>query len=59
MKRSLLSSGALVLAMVGVAGPAWAHPSTTPHVHPGEVVGLLVVSLLVVGMLALAGKKET
>jgi hypothetical protein len=47
----------MLFAMSATASLAWAHPSTGLHVHPGEVAGLLVVSLIVVGLLALAGKR--
>lgn len=58
MRRSLTRLGAILVALGAGAPSLWAHPSTNPHVHPGEVAGLVIVSFLVVGILGLAGKRE-
>jgi acyl-CoA reductase-like NAD-dependent aldehyde dehydrogenase len=49
--------GTVLVALAAGAQSLWAHPSTTPHVHADEIAGLVIVSLVVVGMLALAGKR--
>jgi hypothetical protein len=57
MRRTVLQGLAMGGGLAVSAAPLWAHPSPNPHVHAEEIVGLLVVTLLVVGMLALAGKR--
>ena len=56
--RVLTRLGTALLALAAGAPSLWAHPSTTPHVHPGEIAGLAIVFLLVVGMLSLSGRRE-
>ena len=56
--RFLTRSGIVLVALAAGAPSLWAHPSTSPHVHADEIAGLVIVSLLVVGMLALAGKRQ-
>jgi hypothetical protein len=56
--RFLSRIGGVLLAMGAVAPSLWAHPSTSPHVHANEVVGLVVVSLIVLAMLAPTARKE-
>lgn len=48
--------GRVLTALCGVASlatPAWAHPSTTVHVHPGDVVPLAIVTAVVGAVLLL------
>ena len=56
--RFLTRSGTVLVALAAGAPSLWAHPSTRPHVHAGEVAGLVIVSLLVLGMMALSGKRQ-
>jgi hypothetical protein len=56
--RFLTRLGIVFVALAADAPSLWAHPSTSPHVHPGEIAGLVIVSFLVVGILGLAGKRE-
>jgi len=49
MKRLMrLVGGVSALAFAG--SPAWAHPSTGFHAHAEEVGGLLVASLVILGL---------
>jgi hypothetical protein len=58
MRQSVARLGAVLVALGGGARCLWAHPSTNPHVHAGEIAGLVIVSLLVVGLLGLAARRE-
>lgn len=58
MRRPVTRLAAILIALGTSPASLWAHPSTGFHVHADEIAGLLVVSLVVVGILALAGKKE-
>ena len=58
MRQSLARLGAVLVALGAGAPSLWAHASTHPHVHADEIAGLIIVSLLVVGLLGLVGKRE-
>jgi len=58
MKHRMMKGLAAVGMLAALPRAAWAHASTSFHVHSDEVAGLVIVSLIVVGMLALAGKRE-
>jgi hypothetical protein len=51
--RALTRLGAIFALLGGGASKLWAHSTTSPHIHAGEMAGLVIVSLLVVGMLVL------
>lgn len=56
--RFLTRVGVVLVALAAGAPSLWAHPSASPHVHAGEIAGLVIVSLLVLGMMALSGKRQ-
>ena len=58
MKRRIMQVLGVFGTIAVSATPLRAHPSTSLHVHSGEVAGLVVVSLIVLGILALASKPE-
>jgi hypothetical protein len=58
MTKALIRVLGILAGPVLSAAPLSAHPSAEFHVHPGEVAGLVVVSLVVIALLALAAKPE-
>ncbi len=55
--RFVTRVGGMLAVLAAGAPTLWAHPSTDLHVHAGEVAGLVIVSLLLVGLLAMAGRR--
>lgn len=56
--RSLTRLAIILVALAAGAPSLWAHPSTSPHVHSGEIAGLVLVSLIGLVMMALSGKRQ-
>ena len=54
MRKRLLCTLAGLTASGLYVTPLWAHPVTPPHLHAGELLGIVVLCVTVGGVLALA-----